>query len=114
MYLRCTSSVIVVLTEHVPGNHGLGLDVDSGSVLVDCSDSEQVLCVLEQPGDVTGQTLALVVHDDPVEAVGVASLHDVVGDIVSAVLKRRLPAQRARLLRDLADFNTALAHSRGV
>lgn len=88
--------------------------MDSSSVLVDTPDSEQVLCVLEQSSDVAGQLLALSVHDDPVKSVGVAPLHNIVGDLVAAILKWRLPAQCARLLCDLADVNAALTYSRGV
>jgi len=53
-------------------------------------------------------------HDDPVESVGVSPLHDIVGDVISAVLERRLPAQCARLLCDLTDLNAAFTYSSGV
>ena len=88
--------------------------MDSSSILVDSLDSEQVLCIFEQPCDVAGQLLAFVMHDNPVEPVGVAPFHDVVGDLVATVLERRLPAQCARLFSDLADLDVAFTRSRGV
>lgn len=88
--------------------------MDSGSVFVYSPDPEQVLCVLEQARDVACRLFALSVHDDPVESVGVSPLNNEVGDLVAAVLERRLPAQYTRLLCDLADLNATFTNAGGV
>lgn len=105
---------MAALTEGVSGNHGLRLKVNSSSILVDSTDSEQVLCVFEEPGNVAGKIFALCMHDDPVESVGVTPLHDVVRDLISAILHRWLPTECAGLFCDIADHNTAFTHPRCV
>lgn len=91
------------LTERVPSNHRLRLEVNSWSILVDSPDSEKVLCVFEQSSDVAHQLRALRVHDDPVQPVSVAPLYDVMRNLIAAILNGRLPAQCARFFCDFAN-----------
>lgn len=91
------------LTVGVPGNDGIGLQVNTGAIFVDSSDSEDVLVVLDQPGADTGQCLAFGLHDDPVEATGLTPFHNVMGDGVTTILQRNLPGHGALLLSDSAD-----------
>lgn len=101
-------------TVGVPGDDGIRLQRNSNSELVDSSDSEDVLVVLDQPGADAGQSLALRLHDDPVEAAGLATLHNVMGDRVAAVLQRNLPGHRTFLLRHSADYDLISRRSRCV
>lgn len=117
----CVKPVLIInnvcgrrLTERVSSNHGLGLQVNSRSILVDSSDSEEVLCIFEQSSDVTEQLLALGVHNDPVQPVGVASLYDVMRHLITTILNGSLPAQCAGFFRDFANYNAAFTHSRGI
>ena len=104
----------VLLTVSIPGDDWLRLLRDSSSVLIDSSDSEDVLVVLDEFAADAGQCLALRLHDDPVEAAGLSALHDVVCYQVSSVLQRNLPGHRALFLSDTADHYLISWSSRGV
>lgn len=105
---------MAALTEGVSGNHGLRLKVNASPILVDSTDSEQVLCVFEEPGNVAGKIFALCMHNDPVESVGVTPLYDVVRDLISAILHRWLPTECAGFFCDIANHNNTFTHPRRV
>lgn len=101
-------------TVSVPGDDGLRLQRNSRPKLVDSSDSEDVLIVLDQPGTDTRQRLALCLHQDPVETAGFPPLHHVVADDVSTVLHGDLPGHRTLLLSHSADHDLISRRPRSV
>lgn len=117
--IRCCLQILyqwltVALTESVSGNYRLWLEVNSRSILVHSPDSEKVLCVFEKSSDLAGQLFALCMHNDPVESVGIASLHHVMRDLISTIFKRRLPPQSAGLLSDIDNLNVAFTYARSI
>lgn len=57
---------MVGLTESVSGHHDFRLKVNTVAIPVDSTHSKKVLCVFEEPCDVTGQFLALCLYNNPV------------------------------------------------
>lgn len=86
------------LTVCVSGDDRLGLQGHTRSELVYSSDTEDVLVVLDQFGADTGQSLALGLHDHPVESAGLTSINNVMSDKISTVLQGDLPRHSALLI----------------
>lgn len=102
------------LTVGISGNDRIRLQRNSRSELVDSSNPEDVLIVLDQSAAHAGQGLAFGFHDDPVESAGLAALHNVMGDAIAAVLQGDLPGYRTLFLCHSGDQNLISRWSRSV